>query len=344
MKNILFVVNTEGHLLTASSLIFEKFNKVNGFQPYVLQVGKTGSARFQNEVNKMLLTDFYLEIDSKCTNIKNEIKELLRVNFEKVFIFLEQLSINVYLVSHFKKRGSIICLAPDGNKPYYSIDKVAIGSRVKETIKTYRFLFKTGLYYFKPYFLSWNYANLRPLDEIWVTYPEQFFFGNNKKVIEFKVMPNNKVVENISNFFNFNILDTIKKPEGIIFYTNNILYQQDAYDVEIETMKKLKERFSENAFYVKYHPLTPPVQIEKFKELGLICFCTSIPAELFIASLKNSIILGFWSASLMIENTDCKFYWLHKYLIKSGKMVDYINLSNPTKHIIDIDNLNDIKF
>src|SRR5690606_15321831 len=149
-------------------------------------------------VNKTILSEYYLEIDKNDKEIKIKIGDLLTTYFDKVFIFLEQLSINVYLVNYFKKRGSKICLAPDGNKPYYSIDKMAIGSRVKETINTYIFLFKNGLYYFKPYFLSWNYAKLRPLDEIWVTYPEQFFLSNKKKVVEFKVMPNEKVINEIS--------------------------------------------------------------------------------------------------------------------------------------------------
>lgn len=344
MKNILFIVNTEGQLLTASSLIFEKFNKSTEYQPYLLQVGKTGTARFQNEVNKILLTEYYLEIDRNDKELKDELKQLLAINFEKVFIFLEQLSLNVYLVNYFKKKGSTICLAPDGNKPYYSVDKAALGSRIQQTIETYKYLFNKGLYYLKPYFLSWNYAKLRPLDEIWVTYPEAFFFNNKRKVVGFKVMPNEKVVNEIVNFFNFKISDTLKDVEDIIFYTNNILYKQDAYDVEIEAIKNISSKFPNKPFYLKYHPLTPVNQIQKFKELGIICFCNSIPAELYIASLKKSIILGFWSTSLMVENPDCKFYWLHKYLINEGKMIDYINLANPTKHIIDIDNLDDIIF
>jgi hypothetical protein len=344
MKNILFVVNTEGQLLTASSLILEKFNNLKKYEPYILQVGKTGSARFQNEINREMLSKYYLEIDNLDIENGEKFTQLLETSFEKVFIFLEQLSLNVFLVNHYKKRGSTICLGPDGNKPYYSVDKAALGSRVKETIKTYKYLFERKLYYSKLYFLSWNYAKLRPLDEIWVTYPGQFFYAQNKKVVGFKVMPNEKIIQEISNFFNFNISDTLKSKEDIIFYTNNILYQQPAYDVEINTIKEIKNKFPTKPFYLKYHPLTPETQIAKFKNLGLICFCNSIPAELYIASLRKSIILGFWSTSLMVENPNCKFYWLHKYLIKSGKMIDYINLSTPTKHIIDIDDLNDIKF
>lgn len=344
MRNILFIVNTEGHLLTTASLIFEKFNKTKGYQPYVLQIGKTGSPRFKNEVNKIELTKNYFIVDKEDRKIKLYLRQLLGTSFERVFIFLEQLSLNVFLSNYFKKKGSIICLAPDGNKPYYSIDKPALKSRIKCTLETYLYLYKRKLYYTKPYFLSWNYGKLRPLDEIWVTYPKAFVSSNNLKVRGFKVMPNQKIVDQIINFFNVKISDTLKDNENVIFYTNNILYEKAAYEAEIEAIKKIKIKFPNTPFYLKYHPHTPKNIITEFNKLGLICFCNSIPAELYIASLKNSIILGFWSASLMIDNPSCKFYWLHKYLIKEGKMVDYINLVNPTKHIIDIDNIDNLTF
>jgi hypothetical protein len=344
MKNILFIINTEGHLLTAASLIFEKFNKTKEYQPYVLQVGKTGSLRFKNEVNKSKLTEHYLIIDEKGSNTKTDIKQLLETSFDKVFIFLEQLSLNVYLSDYFKKKGSAICLAPDGNKPYYSIDKPALRSRLKATFEIYLYLYKRKLYYTKPYFLSWNYGKSSPLDEIWVTYPDAFAFSNNKKTVGFTVMPNQKVVNKIISFFNVDITDEVKHKEDVIFYTNNIFYKKDVYDFEIETIKKIKEKFPFTPFYIKLHPQTPKDIIAKFKELKVICFCNSIPAELYIASLKDSIIIGFWSASQMIDNPSCKFYWLHKYLIKKGKMIDYINLVNPTKHIMDIDNIDNLKF
>jgi hypothetical protein len=344
MKNVLFVVNTEGQLLTASSLIFERFNKTKGFQPYVLQAGKTGTRRFKNEINKALLSDFYFEIDLNDFNIKKELEPILQTDFKRVFIFLEQLSINVYLINYFKKKESTICLGPDGNKPYYRNVKPSIRSRFKETVRTYKYLNERGLRYVKPYFLSWNYGKLSQVDEYWVTFPEKFFFAHNKKVVAYQVMPNEKVIHQISQFFKFEITNCLKSTNDIIFYTNNILYQQDAYDVEIEALKLILTKFPDKPFYLKYHPATPDFQINKFKSLGVICFSNSIPAELYIASLNNSVILGFWSTSLTVENPNCKFYWLHKYLIKKGKMIERIDLTNPTKHIIDIDNLDKINF
>jgi hypothetical protein len=103
MKNILFVVNTEGQLLTASSLIFEKFNSKFGFHPIIVQFGEIGSARFQNEVNKEFLTNSYYVINKDLSNLKEILNKILHLSFEKVFIFLEQLKLNVFLSYYFKK-------------------------------------------------------------------------------------------------------------------------------------------------------------------------------------------------------------------------------------------------
>jgi len=345
MKNVLFIANTEGHLLTISSLVFERFNASAGYQPYILQVGKTGTARFKNETNKNLLSHKYFEIDPASLTVKEEIKEILNTNFVQVFIFLEQLSLNVYLANYFKQEGSTICLAPDGNKPYFTVDRMALRSRLMQTKATYKYLFARGLKYFRPYFLSWNYARLNPVDELWMTYPEKFNNVRKKKLVGFQLLPDKEVIRKVTDFFQLNVSDTLKETSNIIFYANNILYRKEAYAVEIKAMRIIREKFPATPFYVKYHPSTPDYQVQQFKALGLVCFANSKPAELYIASLSNSIVAGCWSASLMINNPTCKFYWLHHYLIKEGKMIsDLVNLVNPSEHIIDIDNPADITF
>jgi hypothetical protein len=346
MKNVLFIINTEGHLLTTASLIFEKFNKAAGYQPYVLQVSKNGTARFKTEKDQDYLTEKYIDIDPWTKGFVAEMQEILDTKFERVFIFLEQLALNLYLANKFKKQGSIICLTPDGNKPYFSVDKLALGSRVRQTIHTYRYLFSNKLYYFKPYFLSWNYAKINPIDEIWVTFPEKFTQAKKKhKVVGFTILPTEAVANQVKRFFKIDITLQLKHTNGVIFYTNNILSTQQLYEAEIDIITKLKQRYPEAPFYLKYHPSTPAHQIEKFKALELNCFCDSIPAELYIASLHHSIIIGMWSASLMVNNPKCKFYWLYDYLLKEKIMTkDTVNLVNPTPHIQDVDRLDAVVF
>lgn len=345
MKNILFVANTQGHLLTLSSLIFETFNPGNGYQPYILQVKNIGTARFNDEPVKSLLSPYYYEVDQASLNTKNEISEILHTTFDRVFLFLEQLSLSVYLSAYFKKRGAVICLAPDGNKPYFTVDRLALRSRLIQTKSTYKFLFKRGLYYFKPYFTSWNYARLTPVDELWLTYPERFHNVRNKKLVKFRLLPNETVTNKVIEFFRMTDMAPLHARDRVIFYATNILFRQEAYDVEIEAIKGIQQRFPGVPFYLKYHPSTPASQVKAFESLGVTCFCNARPAELYIAALTNSIVLGFWSASLMIDNPSCKFYWLHNYLVKRGKMVtDLVNLENPTQHIIDIDDLDKITF
>lgn len=346
MKNILFIINTEGQLLTTSSLILETYNEKNDYFPYIIQLGKTGNSRFKESINTKFLSSFYIELDiNNTSNLKLDLDYILKINFERVFIFLEQHPLNVYFSHYFKKRGSIICLAPDGNKPYFSVDRFAIKSRLFETVKTYTFLNKNGFPFFKPYFLSWNYGNLGTIDEIWLTFPNKFVHKTSKKIVSFSIIKNRMMLEKINEIFDFNPQNNFSELENIIFYTNNVLYRTETYEAEIESIKFLLKKFEDKKFYLKYHPSTPKYQIDNFKKLGIKIFSNSIPAELYIAQLKNSIIVGCWSNALMINNTACKFYWIHNYLIKIGKMpIDLVNIINPSEHIKDVYDLNQIKF
>jgi hypothetical protein len=342
--NVLFVINTEGQLLSAASLIFERFNMERGYNPIIIQVEKKGFSRLSGKLNAGLLSSSYVEVDAYDKKLKKKLKHILLTEFEKVFIFLEQLNLSVFLAYYFKQKGSIICLGPDGNKPYYKITKNAWASRFQETFKTYKILFSRGLYLWKPYFLSWNYAHLKEIDEVWVTYPKQYINRSNKEVVGFTIFPNKGVTKKINELFYFNIHNYISKTEDVIFYANNILYKRSLYDIEIDTIRQIKDKFPQKRFYIKYHPGTPDFQIEAFKELGVDFFSNAIPAELFIANLNRSIIMGFWSAALMINNPSCKFYWLHNYLKTRGQMINYIDLTNPTNYIQDVDSIEKIAF
>ena len=343
MKQVLFVINTEGHLLSMASLIFDQFNLENGYQPYVLQIGLSGSPRFKNQINRELLTDYYFQIDPDSRFLKKDLEIILDQSFERVFIFLEQLSINVFLVDYFKKKGSIICLAPDGNNPYLTYEKSMIPYRIRKTFLTYKYLASKKLAYKRLYFLNMNYGHTKPLDEIWVTFPGSYPNKTNKKVVGFNVLSNPACVNKTAALFNFNITNDLPVTNDIIFYLNNPGYKENTYHAEIEVINFIRKKYPEKPFYLKQHPHTPESQSEAFNNLGIQTFSNSIPAELYIGSIHNSTVISCWSAALMINNPGCRFFWLYKYLMKTGDMVDFMSLSNPTTHIQCIENLNEIK-
>jgi len=113
---------------------------------------------------------------------------------------------------------------------------------------------------------------------------------------------------------------------------------------EIGVLRKLMEKYPESKIYIKYHPLTSEVKMNKYKELdNVVVIDSQIPAELFISQLKNSLILSICSTSMFINNENCKFYWLNE--IQENNNVTRLkrfNIINPTNHIISAKSVEEI--
>ena len=61
--------------------------------------------------------------------------------FYRFFFFQENSIFNKYLAYHLKKKGTLICLGPDGTKPYGVFDKKhEFLSMVKDTFRDYKLL------------------------------------------------------------------------------------------------------------------------------------------------------------------------------------------------------------
>ena len=81
-----------------------------------------------------------------------------------------------------KKKGTKICLGPDGTKPYGLFNKKhEMLSMLKDTLNDYKLLKSKGL---KLPDLIWSryykYGSFKLLDEVWLQYPELFNFKKNK--------------------------------------------------------------------------------------------------------------------------------------------------------------------
>ena len=57
----------------------------------------------------------------------------------------------------------------------------------------------------------------------------------------------------------------------------------------------------------------------------------------------HCIILSFWSTACLINNPNVTLYWLHPVLQCKGIMPNYINISNPTDHINEVSNMEEVK-
>lgn len=335
--------------MLAVDFIHSRYNEKNGYEPWVFQLNRSGVNMLKDADLSNLSFRYkqvsYNEFDTG--NVYPDFKEMVLLIEQKppdtCVFFLEQGAFGVWL-NYFMKGKTRIVLAPDGNKPYYRVTRKALYSRTFETIRIYRFLARHGYRLFRFYYMSLNYGLLPGINEIWVEYPEFYQGSQQRKLVQYRFLQQYNSAHPLNDIYHFkrNELPFI---ENGIFYVNNILYEQYLYDIEIEVLYSLREKYPNAPMVIKYHPSTPASQVEKFRNIpGAELMATFIPFELIVANLDNCIIAGMWSNALMYDNPRCNFYWLNRYLEKRGKMLARISLINPTRHIREVEELDEIVF
>ena len=335
--------------MLAVDFIHTRYNEKNGYEPWVFQLNRSGVILLKDADLTGLPFQFkeisYNEFDTRGNYpaFREMLQFIEQTPPDTCVFFLEQSAFGVWL-NYFMRGKTKIVLAPDGNKPYYRVTRRALYSRSFETLRIYRFLAKQGYRMYRPYFMSLNYGRLPGIREIWVEHPEFYQGSHQEKLVEYRFLQQYDAAHPLNRIYHFSKADLPFTEKGI-FYVNNILYEQYLYDIEIDVLLTIRKKYPQAPMVIKYHPTTPRDQVEKFRSIpGAQLMSSFIPFELIVASLNNCIIAGMWSNALMHDNPRCNFYWLNRYLEKRGKMLARIQLLNPTTHIKEIEELEEIRF
>lgn len=350
MKNILFYIHNEYHVFVIVSLIKEYYSDRSEFNVTILhQIDPEGN-RFKFDINwgeleVELITIKAGKLQVNKDEISTKLNLVLVKKYFKYICFLEGSPLNWYLAEKLKNDGTIISVAPEGTKPYITISKPALYSRFKATFENYKYLHKNDLF-IKSLVLSSNKnGSLKHTDEVLIHHPEFYQNRTHKKVIPIRIHEDQSHLELVSKMFNFNIFDHFTEVEGVLLYLNHWVVEFKIYDLEIKILKRLKAVYPDKQIYIKLHPNTHDFQLERLKKIeGISLFYSTIPAEIFIGNLKNSIVFSFWSASLLINNPSCKFYWLYPMIAKNNIEMEWFSIVNPTKHITSVDEIESIIF
>lgn len=345
----LFLIHTEFHLLMLLSIIENNFNLQDTFT--VVLSRKSASNRFKFNLN-LAGSNFkmveLLDIDEKKAFIppqaKQQINKLLSTNYDQYYSFLEHTGLNYLFVSSLSS-DTKICLLPEGTRPYITFSKAAFGSRLKQTINNYRFLFKTGYPWYKIRVMNYKHGYLPETDEIWIENPETYPNYNNKKLNKIFIFNGkNQSFKPHKELFDFDINNELNNTKDVILYLNHWFVVHKVYVFEINVLKQIRKKFPKKEIIIKLHPNTPKFQIDQFNTIENISLNTSTkPAELFIEGIKSSTIISFWSASLMIPNKSCDYYWLYPLVLKNIPEMYWWSMNNPTNHVKSIENISDIE-
>jgi hypothetical protein len=349
MQRLLFLIHAEHHLMWAASIIADRFHNKLLYDITILQAVSDATTRFRNPINLDAFQNVtYRSVQFTISNRKfnqelyGTVTEIIAHPIDLYFCFLEQHVLNIFFARKLKQRGTTICLAPDGTKPYGKVTKRAIFSRLYATFFNYRFLFLNKLYVPSLCIVDWNYGRMKDIDELWMSHAHAFQNITQKKIRDIYILQTTASRALVSDLFNFEKLAKRITQDRVIFYVNQPINIPAIQEFELGLLPELIERLG-YTLVIKLHPNTPTTQLEKFQAFKKAeVISDTLPAELYIAKLTNSIVLSFWSGAALVNNTNCRFYWLHNVLRTKGLMIEWIDIINPTKHIRDVSDINEI--
>ena len=339
-KTRLFLIWSEYHLFTALSLIADRPDPE--YRNVLLHPCKPEGSRIPEQLVLPEGTELIrMHADETALRsfpeVKQTLKNIIALDIDLFVTFFEQKPVSIYIIHALRKRAKI-CLAPDGNKPYLDWSSAPLLYKIKKTLKRHLWLWKQGLFVTRLYGMSMTYARFRPVKEVWVQNARAYRNRTGKKVVEIDILQSDAALDMVNRAysFDFNVLGL--PAENVIFYANNIYYNNEAYDTEMAVLNELVRRYPDLRMVIKPHPHTPQSQSKAFASLaGAQLTYAKVPAELIIANLRSAVICSFWSAALMIDNPHCHFYWMYPIMKKAGTMELELSIVNPTEHIQTID-------
>lgn len=329
MKDIVFMVNTEYHLILSIG-IMDRYFKDN-YRITICRVSPIDGNRLNN-VNFDNSSMEYVEILYDYSNPNRELKKrldrIIAIKPAVFFFFLENKFWMNYLFSRLHDLGAKIILGPDGMKTY---NNVAIPSRrvLRKMFSGLVFGMKTGL--FSIPFVEKHYATSKYIDEVWVENATKFQYQGKKKVFEFNISVTPEFLRDLNAIFSTKESDFSLLKENAILYLDCPISSNGYYERVVNMLKQIQERHPTRKLAVKLHPRSSEIVKKMFNSLNNITFLKSqYPAELYIANAKDSLIVSVVSTSLLFFNPNCKYFWVYPVF---NDICNYSRINNPTKHI-----------
>jgi hypothetical protein len=346
-KRNVFIAKTEYHLLLSASIILKHFSnpEEHDNRIYYTYLEK----RFVEVLNYESIPAEIIKIRlDNNPELKKELTAIIDFKPGQFFFFQEHSPFNIYLVLKLHNKGANICLVQDGLKPYGIVKKrFELISILRETYPSYQILRRNNLKINKLHlFRNYQYGITKEIDELWLSHPLKFINKFNKKLVELPKITDRESIEAISQFFMFREkVSPLKYKEKVIFYVNTPLYNPNHVTAEIDFLESLMHLLPEsNGLLIKLHPLMESLYAERYQKIpNASVFKSSVPAELFIMNLTNSIILSGWSTALLMNNPSCNLYYNFP-VYEKDKLLSQFQPSNPTDHIKIVTNPADIFF
>lgn len=341
-----FLVCTEYHLFLTLNFINELQNADATCTIIVRRNSKGGRIAYSN----LNLTELpYKFIDWKhdfnpktrgSQELDNDLDTLLALKPDCFCFFQEQDMLSAFLLNKLSAKENF--LFQDGMKAYNKLKIIPLSLLLNE-FKIQKWLYKNYKITDDTFnlFKSHRYGFRKKITHLYLTFPDNYVNWSNKIINKSVISYEVKFLNKLKEVFGWNN-DLLINQENIIFYLN----QPCSFDSDIENqvLRDILLKFPNKIMYIKIHPNTTRVQIDGYNKLNNVIIIESkVPAELFILSLSNSIILSISSSALFVNNNNNNnYYYLRPMFVKYSKRLKKYITSSPSDHIKDISSIQDI--
>lgn len=332
MSNI-FLIHTEYHLLMTIRIILSNFKNCDNYI-YIASANRIPGNYVSNYSNI-----HFRRLEAVNYGNYNTINEFISLKSENFFFFQDNSSDNIYIAFHLQRKKIKVALVQDGLKPYPKWHrKHLVLSLFRETFQFYMQMFRRKAVIPSLFLKSYKYGHLKYVDQLWVDYPDKLSSKTNKEIIRIPDM-SKEISDEIESILSYRPMANL---DNVILYIGQPL-KPILWKKEIEIINLIKANNPQMQFLYKVHPNTKNEQLENYKSINAFSFVKdNIPAELIIAAMNRSIIVSIYSTALITNNPNCKFYWTRKLYGDSG-IFTQLEIINPTSHIIEVENVSEIK-
>ncbi len=350
MKKVCFLVNTEYHLLFTLFLLHNFEKKNENVDVTIIIHKEKNSVRLNEELNfkDINCNVIYLEynIFEKLDLATSEKIKLISLLMPDEFYFFQDMNLFAHeLIAEYKKKDCRVYLCQDGFKPYaihtLRFSPVIHYQKFIENLKLLRIGKKPNDFF--SFLLCHKYAHVKGIDVLMLSFENNYTNWNKKPIVKLTPKADDIFIKKMKLVFGWTD-NLLPHKENVIFYINQPMGDKKG-DFDLHLIRELKKLHPGKIIYIKNHPQIDKERVKVYETINNIYVINSkIPAELFIAQLKESIIISFFSTALFFENSTCKFYYLFGIKNTGLKFLNSYDLSNPTNHVKVVNHISQILF
>lgn len=329
----IYIVHTEYHLLMAVRVIWAEYKNSNN----VVYIAGNRIVNTPDSNDEFVQ---YVRI-SEVGYGKGLLTLAKKRNIVRCFFFQENSSDNAYLTYFLSKNSTPIILLQDGLKPYPIWHKKhKFISELKTTWDIYKDMLKHRTLIPRITIWKYGYGFLPWISELWLEFPQTYISNNECSKRTIKTIPalSDDAIEELKRIFNY-CSDSL---ENSILYVEQPL-SPNYWDLEVSILKKIIQKFPSKSIYYKKHPNCKNEQVKKvLQETGVIELDLKLPIELVMMASKNSIFLSPYSTAMLTYTDTNRYYWIYLMFSEDGKTYRQMEIVNPTNHIQEINNIDEI--